>query len=422
LDRRKGSREAPPHPRMNCQALWFSLFVLVGCSAAPGSGSTIHQPSPASETVARRPSATDPAVVWARNTRSPNPASAPDELHDIAEQCGELDARLSQVAFWLAQRGSVGGYGNDVDRLAFALRAAGTPYVWPAAWSRSTATAESSDQLSRSMSTWLGSLEQGPLRRCGLARFDLPERSVFVVVASMVLADLVVPLPTRARVGQWLEFSASLRIDATDAKVILLGPTGEPAAIPTEQAGSMVRARFAAASPGQWLIQLLASGDTGPRPMLEAMLFVDVPPAPTFDAEPVPGETALGQDTDSELALDQMVTAMRQETRRPMMRRDRSLDHLAVEHAQSMRHAHRLGHDVGDGPTHERLAAANFRAHLAGENVAHAADAVRAHRTLWASPSHRSNLLHRGFARWGLGVVRDEDGSLWVCELFASRD
>jgi uncharacterized protein YkwD len=57
---------------------------------------------------------------------------------------------------------------------------------------------------------------------------------------------------------------------------------------------------------------------------------------------------------------------------------------------------------------------------LAGENVAHATDPVRAHRALWASPSHRTNLLHRGFSRWGLGVMRDEDGSLWICEIFAS--
>jgi uncharacterized protein YkwD len=42
------------------------------------------------------------------------------------------------------------------------------------------------------------------------------------------------------------------------------------------------------------------------------------------------------------------------------------------------------------------------------------------HRALWASPSHRLNLLDSRFTRWGLGVAKDTDGGLWVCELFTS--
>jgi hypothetical protein len=45
---------------------------------------------------------------------------------------------------------------------------------------------------------------------------------------------------------------------------------------------------------------------------------------------------------------------------------------------------------------------------------------VRAHRALWASPSHRSNLLDARFTAIGVGVARDEqDGSSWICETFA---
>jgi uncharacterized protein YkwD len=71
--------------------------------------------------------------------------------------------------------------------------------------------------------------------------------------------------------------------------------------------------------------------------------------------------------------------------------------------------------------THERLQRAGQLAHLIGENVVHAADPERAHRALWESPSHRANFLHRGFERWGLGIAPDRDGSLWICELFASE-
>jgi uncharacterized protein YkwD len=377
-------------------------------------GSTTPKPKDA------QPTGTGPAIGWSNDTRSPNPAPIPKVLGDVVTRCGEWDERLGSVATWLAKRGSVGGYSNDIDQLTFALRVAGTPYVWPAAWSRIAKSDEGEDEMSLALSRWLLGLEQGPLRRCGMARLELAGRSVLVAVTSMAPADLTLPLPTRARVGQWLDFQAKLRSDASLAKVILLPPTGEPMSVPTHQEGDIVKARFAAASPGQWLVQLLASGESGPRPMLEATLFVDVAPSTSFHDQPVPGEDAAPGNTSSEQALDRMVAAMRRETGRPALRRDRDLDRLALEHARSMRLARRIGHDVGDGPTHERLASADLRARLAGENVAHAADAARAHRALWASPSHRSNLLHRGFSRWGLGVVRDADGSLWVCELFAS--
>ena len=79
-----------------------------------------------------------------------------------------------------------------------------------------------------------------------------------------------------------------------------------------------------------------------------------------------------------------------------------------------------LAHDTGLGTPAERAARAGIDARVLGENVAHALDAERAHRTLWASPSHRKNLLDPRFDALGLGVAVDsDDGSLWVSEIFA---
>ncbi len=58
-------------------------------------------------------------------------------------------------------------------------------------------------------------------------------------------------------------------------------------------------------------------------------------------------------------------------------------------------------------------------AHVAGENVATASTLENAHRALWASPSHRGNLLHEAFTRVGVAVVRAADGAVWVTEMFA---
>jgi uncharacterized protein YkwD len=82
--------------------------------------------------------------------------------------------------------------------------------------------------------------------------------------------------------------------------------------------------------------------------------------------------------------------------------------------------ARTVGHDVGDGDPTTRLRDASLVVREAGENVAHAASVALAHRALYASPSHRANLLRADFDRVGVAVVDDPDGSVWVAELFAS--
>jgi uncharacterized protein YkwD len=85
-----------------------------------------------------------------------------------------------------------------------------------------------------------------------------------------------------------------------------------------------------------------------------------------------------------------------------------------------MRDEHQLSHEGRDGSPPDRVAGAGIAARVVGENVAHAADAAHAHRALWQSPSHRSNLLEQQFDTLGVGVAVDADQTLWVCELFAA--
>ena len=78
-----------------------------------------------------------------------------------------------------------------------------------------------------------------------------------------------------------------------------------------------------------------------------------------------------------------------------------------------------VGHDVGGGDPRVRLEAAGISATVAGENVASAGSLENAHRALWASPSHRGNLLLERFTRVGVAVAQAADGTLWVTEMFA---
>jgi uncharacterized protein YkwD len=110
--------------------------------------------------------------------------------------------------------------------------------------------------------------------------------------------------------------------------------------------------------------------------------------------------------------------ARKKEGLRPL-RRVVELDRVALAHAQLMRDSGRLGHDVGSGNPAARVAAAGLPVSSAGENVAHSMSVLHAHRSLYASPSHRANLLSGVFDSVGIGVAVDADGTLWVCQLYA---
>jgi len=353
-------------------------------------------------------------------TASPREAAGvPRELVAFLQQCRLGDAALARVAERFARRQSEGSAALDVSEISFALRAEGSPYVWPRAWTLEGDDLVSSAAVQR-MRTWLDGFDDGGERRCGVALVSGREHSVLAAVAVDALADLE-PLPVRQRAGSWVEVKASMLVAATDAKLIVLGPSGLPYAVPTSFDGKRARARFRADRPGAFLVQLLANVAGGPRPVLEATVYADVQPPRSFFVDSAPGEPVVppAADADRDAALFDMINRARAFERSPTLQRDQNLDAIAERHAQAMRKLQRIAHDAGDGDPRSRVEAANLDVLAAGENVAHAIDVTRAHRALWASPSHRENLLEARFDRVGIGTALDDDGSIWVCEVFA---
>jgi uncharacterized protein YkwD len=245
-------------------------------------------------------------------------------------------------------------------------------------------------------------------------------REVVVALVADVLADIE-PLPTVVASGAWLDLRVHLLVPASAVQVVVLGPRGRPFAVPSTKQGALVRARFRADRPGLWLAQTLATVTGGPRPVAEALVHADVAPKPDFASDEAPGETA-GASVDGEgEAILAMLNAARKTEGAPLLVRHPRLDQLAQDHAEAMNKAQRVAHDLGGGDPGLRVQAAGLDVAAAGENVAHALDPARAHRALWASPSHRENLLLDRFDSVGIGVARDADGTVWVCELFADR-
>jgi uncharacterized protein YkwD len=162
---------------------------------------------------------------------------------------------------------------------------------------------------------------------------------------------------------------------------------------------------------------LVVTTGHGPRLAAEALVAAGVSPPETFDTATAPGETSVPRGANPRDALLAMVNGARASEGLPRVRRDERLDRVAHDQAEIMRERRTLSHDASGAGMDERLSAIALRS--AGENGAHATDLSRAHRALWRSPSHRENLLHPAFELVGIGIARDDDGSVWVCQVFA---
>ena len=349
-------------------------------------------------------------------TESPQLTSLNPADRALLEGCELPDAGLMRVAQKLAEYQAQHGRLMDVDEVTFELRQEGVPYVWPRAWAVEGTFDEGDIEVGLKALVDAGTHAH---LRCGLGHARTPTGGpVLVVLAADALAELE-PLPRRARLGQWLRVEANLLRPATKVDVIALGPTGRPHTLLSELQDRRVRATISLSSPGPWTIQVLPTFDEGPRPALEAVVHVEQAPPAHFRAQAVPGEDAPSPSTDPAEQLLAMLNAAREREGLPPLRRHAELEVAAAIQAKAMWDAGRVAHDVGLGDPTDRLQALGLSPRIAGENVAHARSLRKAHRALWASPAHRANLLLERFTDIGIGVVEAEDGSVWVCQVFA---
>ncbi len=364
----------------------------------------------------------EPPWTWAASSVSGvrvAESSLTDRETDLQNKCGVSEDGLRRVAQRLLLRKTLDLPYLDLDGLTFAQRTAGEPHVWPRAWIVS-AQAMDHESTVKKLEQWRATFHDIGERRCGVASgYARDGTQIVAAIALDAIADFVTAIPVRAHVGAWLSVDAKMLVTATGAHVVVVGPNGEPHNVPSTFDGTYVRARFAPDRAGSFTVQVVADVATGPRPALEAQVFADVDPPQQMPSLAAPGEAARANLTDERAALGAMVTALRTQQSLPAMRRDARLDAIASAHAQRMKDAHTIGHDVGDGDPAQRLQNAGLSARESGENVAHAQNVLLAHRALWQSPSHRANLQHAEYDAFGVAVLDDPDGSVWVAEVFA---
>ena len=396
-----------------------------GCgSAGPAPPAALDPAPPAATAVTTAEAAANaaapslPPLTWKASMQSPQPANVDAKIAPFQALCGAADGGLAAVAERNMLRQLDGGEIYAADELSFNLRAAGDPHVWPRAFSIAS-TGLDDQELQRRLQTWMSGWATLGTKRCGVAKGSKADgTTVLSAVAIDALADMT-SLPVTARVSQWITLEARMLVPATDARVVLLGPRGGPRSVVASLSGSTIRSTFSVDQPGQWLVQVLATVSTGPRPVLDALVFAGVAPPSEFTRQSVPGEDAAAKAKDDAAAIFEMLNAARAAEGKRTLTRDGALDRLAKVHSDEMAKVNMVGHNVGTGDPAQRIQAAGIKAKVAGENVAAAAGVQNAHRALWASPSHRSNMLSEDFAKVGVAVTRDAEGRVWVTQLFA---
>jgi hypothetical protein len=416
-----GPRARAPIARAGLAALFLALP-----SCGPRAPIAVAPPIPPATVEAGPP----PITAWERETFSPRPANVADPRDaPVAAACeGGLDQGLMRVADQVVRTYAEGGELPDAQTLEYLQRRAGNPHVWARAFgARADGGALDRTKLAADVKEALG--DTAPRTRCGLASVRTGDgaqmRETLVMIASEVLADLGA-VPTRGRTGAWIDVDATLLSDATaqagsEGRVVLLPPRGAPRPViasTTQGTPRHVKARFALVMPGRHVIQVLADDGHGPRPVLEAEIWADVEPSPTAPTGEVPGEAAGDGVADATDALLRRLNGLRATEKLGALARDPVLDRVAQAHAAAMMRAGLLGHDVGDGDPRARIVAAGGGAYrVMGENVARAHSEKAAHRALYASPSHRGNMLDGRFTKVGLGFVANaETGEVWVAQ------
>ena len=143
------------------------------------------------------------------------------------------------------------------------------------------------------------------------------------------------------------------------------------------------------------------------------------------------------QQSDARLAkLEKLmlgyVNAARKKADLPALALDSTLSEVSRAHSAEMRDKDYFAHEspteklktpldryrLGIGSTPRLVAENIFRAWGTRKELGEA-DALRAHNSLMKSPGHRANILRSGPTRIGIGFVANDNGDIWVTQMFS---
>lgn len=231
---------------------------------------------------------------------------------------------------------------------------------------------------------------------CGVARND----ARVLVLATARGGALAVTLGADA---QTVELTLAPGFSAP--RLVVLDARGALHDVPIER--DSTRAALPSDAPRPLLVQLVATGPAGPRPVAERSIGGRAP--------------LLVASAPSTATLADRLRAARLDAQVPAVRAHRLLALAATEQARAVCASGRVSHVLLPGASpEERFAALGIRARFVGEALGRATDVDTAWAALLGSPSHRAALLDARFTDAGAGLATDAQGRTCVAVALAA--
>lgn len=121
-----------------------------------------------------------------------------------------------------------------------------------------------------------------------------------------------------------------------------------------------------------------------------------------------------------ETEMVELVNEERAKRKLPELEHSEELSKVARKHSEEMARLGRISHrSPTTGLPRDRLIKAGYACVASGENVAKNVSVELAMRQLMKSEGHRKNILSVEYTHIGVGVVKGEDGTLYITQLFA---
>ena len=174
---------------------------------------------------------------------------------------------------------------------------------------------------------------------------------------------------------------------------------------------------------GKWDCPCCYRCSTHDRTARPAAVSCSATPQPSVSDEPHPSASTGDYTTISSTAQEQKLLNLLNEDRArnglPALSMDSELSALARTKSQDMLENGYFAHESPTlGNAAALLADSGYDYNGVGENIAHHANVEKADAAFLSSPGHRANMMGRQWDKVGIGVVEDEQGFVYVTELF----
>ncbi len=342
--------------------------------------------------------------------------------YQVFEKSGDLfqivsDPRLAAVANWAINRPTV----PHIWELKRALNLEGVALEQLAVYYQSGP--EAPHIILKELEKEIANIPKAPLITKGTACIKSPDgHKCALIVASAELRHE--PFPISPPLKEVIHFSATFLASFKRPEIWLIRPNGTIAKIPLiKPTSTTISALLSADSPGQYQLELVATGSKGPKILLNVPIFWGT--EATFDHPPWLDTISEPPHGSAEEKLFALINLSRQKAGiRPLKTHD-TLSRIAQKRALELAKSGELAHQDPQGTPADLLQKAGVNFTNMAENIAHAADVLSAHYLLMSSPLHRKAILNSQFTHLGLGVAHrptSHGSELFIAEEFSQVD